>query len=144
MEHLEDAQGRSSRQPLGADLKKSFDLLWLRRELWLPWLFLLIPLALWEAAGQSGMLSALFFPSPSVIGQTLLRTIKSGDLLADLSATLWRLCLGLLIGGGLIAGWLVLAQLPAYSLTPNQWSERKYGPIFVDSYRCTNYTEMGI
>ena len=68
------------------------------------------------------------------VGKRFLRTPETGF-------PSWALDAWLLIGGGLIAGWLVLAQLPAYSLTPNQWSERKYGPIFVDSYRVAEFID---
>jgi NitT/TauT family transport system permease protein len=83
----------------------------LRQELWLPPLILAVLLLVWEVGVRTGLVPALFFPAPSTIGRTVLRMLGSGALLADLRATLGRLSLGLLLGGGaglllgLIMGW---------------------------------------
>jgi len=63
-------------------------------------------LGTWELASRTGRLSVLFFPPPSVVGQTLVRLGASGELGMHLGATLRRLLLGTLLGGlpGLVVG----------------------------------------
>jgi NitT/TauT family transport system permease protein len=83
----------------------------LRREWWLPLLVIVLVLAVWEWQVRTGGMSALFFPAPSTIIQTLVRLLVEGELLAHLGATLARLFLGFLLGGipalilGLFMGW---------------------------------------
>ena len=80
----------------------------------LKWLSIsLITLAFiyWEIGSRQGFISALFFPAPSTILETLFTTIKTGEILTALGATFSRLSVGLLIGGscglllGLAMGW---------------------------------------
>ncbi len=74
-------------------------------------LFWLLVLAGWELAARAGLISALFFPPPTVIIVTLAQMLISGALLLDLGYTLFRLSVGLLLGGslglalGLLMGW---------------------------------------
>jgi ABC-type nitrate/sulfonate/bicarbonate transport system permease component len=65
----------------------------------------------WELAAYVGWLSSLFFPPPSVIVATFFRLIINNKLVDHGGMTLWRVFLGLLLGGipglilGLIMGW---------------------------------------
>lgn len=57
-------------------------------------------LASWELLGATGLISVLFFPPPSVIFVTLVKLVRGGDLALHVGATLSRLSLALLWGGG--------------------------------------------
>lgn len=78
----------------------------------------LVPLALasacllaWEWAVQSGQVSALFFPAPTTIVARLARLFVQDGLMLDVAVTLFRMGVGLLIGGsagivlGMLMGW---------------------------------------
>ncbi|MFC2023721.1 ABC transporter permease [Chloroflexota bacterium] len=101
MAHLEDAQGRSAREPDDAGLMSRSRPVKLPWERWLPPIILLLVLLVWEVGGRAGFISSLFFPAPTIIARSLMEMIASGALWIDLRATLSRLCLGLGIGGGL-------------------------------------------
>lgn len=84
----------------------------LRNAPWLiPLLFWAGALLVWEVSAQSGLVSRLFFPAPSIIARTLVRMIANGQLLINLGFTLYRLTLGVALGGclglllGLFMGW---------------------------------------
>lgn len=57
-------------------------------------------LALWEVLGRLELISVTFFPPPSVILATLGRLTASGELPSHLGATVSRLLLALVWGGG--------------------------------------------
>jgi NitT/TauT family transport system permease protein len=65
----------------------------------------------WELAAREGMLPAYLLPAPGLILRAEGEMIASGQLFADVGATLGRVCAGLLIGGGmgllvgLAVGW---------------------------------------
>jgi NitT/TauT family transport system permease protein len=80
----------------------------------LPWPSLAIVVAffaLWELLVAVGVVSPLFFPPPSVIARTLLKSIGNGQMGLNVGVTLTRLMTGLLLGGvpglllGLLMGW---------------------------------------
>lgn len=79
---------------------------------WLPVVVVLALLGLWEFLARTEAISPLFFPPPSGTLKTLLDMIIKGKLWPNLTATLSRLALGVLIGGlpgyllGLLMGWL--------------------------------------
>jgi ABC-type nitrate/sulfonate/bicarbonate transport system permease component len=84
----------------------------LRNAPWLiPLLFWVGALLTWEVSAQSGLISRLFFPAPSVIVRTLVQMIANGQLLVNLGFTLYRLTLGVTLGAslglllGLLMGW---------------------------------------
>jgi ABC-type nitrate/sulfonate/bicarbonate transport system permease component len=56
-------------------------------------------LLLWELASLVGMLDARFFPAPSSILKTLITLSSSGELWANVGASLQRLFWGFLLGG---------------------------------------------
>ena len=56
-------------------------------------------LVLWEVAAQSGWVDRRFFPAPSSIAATFIKTARSGELWANLAASLQRLAWGYLVGG---------------------------------------------
>lgn len=76
-----------------------------------PPVLLLLGLLAWEWAVAGGRASALFFPAPTTIATTLVRMLVLDDLLLDVALTLYRVGIGLLIGGtagiilGLLMGW---------------------------------------
>ncbi len=82
-----------------------------------PWLRLvpvviaLVGLASWEVMARNGLVSALFFPAPSVIGSTIFGMLDGGQLATDVGGTVRRLLTGFLFGGsagfflGMIMGW---------------------------------------
>lgn len=65
----------------------------------------------WEFLSRNGFISPLFFPPPTVIGETLVEQISTGELLAQLQPTIRRLLTGFIFGGlfglllGLLMGW---------------------------------------
>jgi NitT/TauT family transport system permease protein len=71
----------------------------------------LCTLTVWEWSVHSGRLSALFFPAPSVVVMTIVRLLRSGELVTHTRATLLRVVFGLVLGGvpgllvGLAMGW---------------------------------------
>ena len=77
----------------------------------MPALFWLVALLIWEWGARAGWVSRLFFPAPTTIIAALARQVASGELVTDLSYTLTRLSLGLLLGAipglllGLVMGW---------------------------------------
>ena len=72
----------------------------------------LILLGLWELLGQLEWISLTFFPPPSVILATLGRLIATGEMPRHLGATVSRVLLALVWGGGL---GLVLGMTMGYS-----------------------------
>jgi NitT/TauT family transport system permease protein len=82
-----------------------------RPEYWLPSLILLASIGCWEWAARREIISTLFFPAPSIIVRTLIRSFASGQMLEHSGATLWRIFLAFIIGGlpamiiGLAMGW---------------------------------------
>lgn len=68
-------------------------------------------LLVWEMAGDTGLISTAFFPTPSRIWASLLKLTMSGDLTAAMGATLLRFAVGLIGGAilgallGLLMGW---------------------------------------
>jgi NitT/TauT family transport system permease protein len=71
-----------------------------QRERWLAIGLMLLALVAWEWASRAGALSTLFFPPPSEVWRALRQTAASGDLMRHLGATLSRVLLGILAGGG--------------------------------------------
>lgn len=74
----------------------------------LPWL---IPVALiggWQLASSMGVLASDTLPSPLAVIQTGISTTKSGELPKNISISLYRATIGLLIGGslGFVLGFL--------------------------------------
>jgi ABC-type nitrate/sulfonate/bicarbonate transport system permease component len=111
MAYLEDNRGRSTENLTDTFLREDFPGSRLQKERWLIVSMILIPLIAWECFSRMGIISSLFFPPPSIIFLTFVRMITHGKLLANVGATLWRVCLGLILGGasglllGLAMGW---------------------------------------
>lgn len=82
-----------------------------RSEIILPIISPVLILALWEFAVLLGYLKPLFFPPPSLIFQTFLKMIISGELQQNLYPTLVRIFWGFVLGTvpgliiGLSMGW---------------------------------------
>lgn len=104
MANMEDARGRSKTKRL-----IEIPLRWRDRILGLIILFIL--LVVWEWQAQEGNVRELYFPAPSIILQTFLELVESGELFANIAATLRRLFIGFLLGGipgyiiGILMGW---------------------------------------
>ncbi len=111
MAYLEDTRGRSAENLGDTLLREDTRGIRLQRERWLIVTMAIIPLTLWECLARMGAISSLFFPPPTVIFLTFLRMIAQGKLLANVGVTLWRVCMGLILGGGsglllgLAMGW---------------------------------------
>ena len=92
-------------------MKGNFRSFWRHLERWLTLLLILAVLIIWEGLVRAGMISPLFFPSPSFIFLTFIKLITSGKLVANIMATLLRVFSGLIWGGvpglilGLAMGW---------------------------------------
>jgi ABC-type nitrate/sulfonate/bicarbonate transport system permease component len=66
-------------------------------------------IAAWEAICRSGLVLEVFLPAPSAILVTGWEMIRSGELLINLQASLFRIAAGFAVGGGLgIAIGLIL------------------------------------
>ena len=76
---------------------------------WLPVLLCATALVVWEVGVRTGGISSLFFPAPSVITQTTVRLLASGQLLENLGVSLLRLFLGFSLGSicGVVLGLLL-------------------------------------
>jgi NitT/TauT family transport system permease protein len=72
----------------------------------------LVLLVAWEALARLEWIPVTFFPAPMVIAASLWRLTANGELPSNLGATVWRLSLALVWGGG--AG-LVLGMAMGYS-----------------------------
>jgi NitT/TauT family transport system permease protein len=74
---------------------------------WAPWLAFAAILAGWQAASSSGLLPALFMPSPLQVVGALAALVESGELARHLGASLQRLVVGWSLGVacGLAAGF---------------------------------------
>ena len=78
---------------------------------WMPWMIGLLVFGAWELASRGEVISPLFFPAPSTIIETMIRLFGTGELTANLLATIGRLLTGFLIGGmvglsvGILMGW---------------------------------------
>jgi ABC-type nitrate/sulfonate/bicarbonate transport system permease component len=82
-----------------------------RLDRWLPVVTVVVALTMWEWQVCVGRIPALFFPAPSTVASTLVRLLTSRVLPPNLAATLWRVFVGLALGGipglilGLVLGW---------------------------------------
>lgn len=92
-------------------LKSDSVLVGQQREGWFIVLTVIITIMVWESGVHLRVISPLFFPPPSVILLTFIRLAINGKLTINVSASLWRVILGLVLGGvpglilGLIMGW---------------------------------------
>lgn len=68
--------------------------------LWLPPLLVLLLLLAWEGAVGARVLNPVLFAPPSVIAQTIAASLADGSLALNVGATLTRVLVGLLLGGG--------------------------------------------
>jgi ABC-type nitrate/sulfonate/bicarbonate transport system permease component len=59
----------------------------------------LLLLLLWEVCARTGVIDTRFFPAPTNIAAKLVELAESGELWANLSASLQRLLWGTLVGG---------------------------------------------
>lgn len=65
----------------------------------------------WELVAYVGLINVSFYPPPSVIAQTAVETLVDGEMLGHLRASLTRVLVSLVVGGGagvglgLLMGW---------------------------------------
>ena len=92
-------------------MKENHRFFGLKRESLVTVLIIFLIAIAWELSVSLGWLSSLFFPPPSVILSTLIRLILNHKLVDNTGITLWRVFLGLVLGGvpglilGLAMGW---------------------------------------
>ena len=97
---------------------------------------ILVVIITWEILARTGVISAIIFPAPSLILQTLITGIFKGEYSEDLYYTFTRIFAGFFLGGGaglmlgMIMGWsppirkvldpivAALHPLPKFSLLP--------------------------
>lgn len=79
-----------------------------------PLLAFALLIAMWEAASRSGILPALFLPAPSAVFKALKDLAISGNLIAHISASLYRIGIGWSIGA--IAGLAVGVSIGLFTL----------------------------
>lgn len=87
----------------------------------------LLLLGLWEGLVRLGALDARFFPAPSSIAGTFAEMAASGELARHIAASLRRVALGLLCGGG---PGLVLGLAMGLS----RWARAALNPIIAATY----------
>ncbi len=84
---------------------------YIRFELFIPFIIPVLVLTVWEIAVLAGVLQPFFFPPPTLIFQTFVKLVGSGELQSDLFPTLGRIFMGFAIGAvpglilGLSMGW---------------------------------------
>lgn len=78
---------------------------------WVPFVVVLGLLGSWEALARLELLPAVLFSSPTTVARTLFESIRSGEMVGHVAATLLRTLPGLLLGAvpgfalGLAMGW---------------------------------------
>lgn len=85
---------------------------------WITLISLFLFVLIWEIVCSTNLISSLFLPSPSKIILALVNMLLSGELLANINASLYRIILGFCLGGslGLITGLLTGASVLADKL----------------------------
>lgn len=84
--------------------------------IWVAPIAILSLLVLWELLCRSGVVSALYLPSPSAIVGTGFEMTVSGELLINAQASLYRIAVGFVVGSiagvliGLVTGFSRLAE----------------------------------
>ncbi|HYZ20688.1 MAG TPA: aliphatic sulfonate ABC transporter permease SsuC [Rhodopila sp.] len=67
----------------------------------LPWIVPFLVLLAWQAAAQTGLLSAQVLPAPTAVAEATLRLARSGELWRDIEVSTARALAGFAIGGGI-------------------------------------------
>jgi sulfonate transport system permease protein len=67
----------------------------------LPWVVPLSLLVVWQAASQSGLLSAWIMPAPTAVAEAAWRLTRSGELWQHVKVSTWRALAGFAFGGGI-------------------------------------------
>ncbi|MBR0974606.1 MULTISPECIES: ABC transporter permease [Bradyrhizobium] len=73
------------------------------------WIALALVIAIWQAAGSTGLVNPLFLPAPSAIARAIYQLAVSGALWQHLSASLLRIGVGWLLGtaAGVVVGFAI-------------------------------------
>lgn len=100
----------------------------------LPLFVLIVLTALWAALSAAHVFPTATMPSPGETAQSMMEQIRSGDLARDISASLYRVCVGFVLSSvlgiplGLLMGqsvWLRTALMPGVNffrnLSPLAW-----------------------
>ncbi|MBA3945628.1 MAG: ABC transporter permease [Herpetosiphonaceae bacterium] len=109
MAHLESNRSGSARRFTGRFLTEDSPLHLPGSDAWLVGIIVVVLLGAWEGAARAGLISALFFPPPSVIAASATALVRDGTLPMNMAVTLERLLFGMLLGGipGLLLGQLL-------------------------------------
>jgi ABC-type nitrate/sulfonate/bicarbonate transport system permease component len=89
--------------------------------------FVLAILLIWHAVTAAGMVSPLFLPKPSEAFSNFFRLIWTGEVLPDLSITLFELSLAFPLAA--IAGTII-----GYLVSTHSYSIRVFEPVFAGLY----------
>ena len=73
------------------------------------WIALALVIAIWQAAGSTGLVNPLFLPAPSAIARAIYQLAISGALWQHLSASILRIGVGWLLGtaAGVAVGFAI-------------------------------------
>jgi NitT/TauT family transport system permease protein len=73
------------------------------------WIAMLVVLAIWQAAGSTGLVNSLFLPAPSAIARAIWQLAASGALWQHVSASLMRIGTGWILGtiAGVAVGFAI-------------------------------------
>lgn len=114
MAHLESDRGRSPAEFAYWPVEEKAPPRRVGNNTWISLGIAIFLLGGWELGVKAGVISALFFPPPSVILSWTWSQLWSGELWQNLAPSLVRLCWGLFWGGGL---GLVFGLLMGWSKT---------------------------
>jgi len=99
-------------------------------------LYLIIPLLafalIWQLASTSGAVNGTLFPPPTEVFSSLLTLAASGELFTHINTSLWRVFLGLFLGGslGILIGILTgRVRIVNISLNPILQVFRSFPPV---------------
>lgn len=111
MANLENAGKRDSRRTEYRSMTAKVKMARPKPERWASIIIVLVFFGTWEVLSKTGMIKALFYPAPSVIGARLFEMTSSGELTKHFIPTISRMFTGAVIGSsaglllGLSMGW---------------------------------------
>jgi sulfonate transport system permease protein len=85
---------------------------------------IIVALAVWESVSRSGLISPRLSPPPTAVALALREWAASGELIRDMAGSLWRIVLGLAIGGFLGIGIGLLTTSAGGLLRSSRFCDR--------------------